>query len=44
MTRPVRAALPTILGRLGDIQVSGKVTWRPNIASRAVTGLRTSYE
>ena len=39
-----RAALPKILGRLGDIQVSGEVTWRPNIASRAVTGLRISYE
>jgi cytochrome P450 len=39
-----RAALPKILGRLGDIQVSGEVTWRPNVASRAVTGLRISYE
>jgi cytochrome P450 len=39
-----RAALPRILGRLGDIHVSGEVTWRPNIASRAVTGLRISYE
>jgi cytochrome P450 len=39
-----RAALPKILGRLGDIRVSGKVIWRPNIASRAVTGLRISYE
>jgi cytochrome P450 len=39
-----RAALPTILGRLGDIRVCGEVTWRPNIASRAVTGLRISYE
>src|SRR5689334_11367579 len=39
-----RAALPKILGRLGDIHVSGEVTWRPNIASRAVTGLRISYE
>ena len=39
-----RAALPKILGRLGDIRVSGEVTWRPNIASRAVTGLRISYE
>jgi hypothetical protein len=39
-----RAALPEILGRLGDIQVSGEVTWRPNIASRAVTGLRISHE
>jgi len=39
-----RAALPKILGRLGDIRVSGEVTWRPNIASRAVTGLRISHE
>ena len=39
-----RAALPKILGRLGNIRVSGEVTWRPNIASRAVTGLRISYE
>src|SRR6266480_270257 len=38
-----RAALPKILGRLGDIHVCGEVTWRPNIASRAVTGLRISY-
>jgi cytochrome P450 len=39
-----RAALPKILGRLGDIRVPEEVTWRPNIASRAVTGLRISYE
>jgi cytochrome P450 len=39
-----RAALPTILGRLGDIRVCGEVTWRPNIASRAVTGLRISHD
>jgi cytochrome P450 len=38
-----RVALPKILARLGDIRVAGKVTWRPNIASRAVTGLRISY-
>ncbi len=38
-----RAALPKILGRLGDIHVCGEVTWRPNIASRAVTGLRIGY-
>ena len=37
-------ALPMILGWLGDNQVSGEVTWQPNIASRAVTGLRISYE
>ena len=39
-----RVALPRILDRLGDIRVCGEVTWRPNIASRAVTGLRISYE
>jgi len=39
-----RAALPKVLGRLGDVRVCGEVTWRPNIASRAVTGLRISYE
>ena len=39
-----RAALPKILGRLGDIHVPGEVTWRPNIASRAVAGLRISHE
>ena len=39
-----RAALPKILGRLRDIRVSGEVTWRPNIASRAVTGLKISNE
>jgi cytochrome P450 len=39
-----RVALPRILDRLGDIRVPGDVTWRPNIASRAVTGLRISYE
>lgn len=37
-------ALSMILGWLGDNQVSGEVTWQPNIASRAVTGLRISYE
>lgn len=37
-------ALSMILGWLGDNQVSGEVTWPPNIASRAVTGLRISYE
>jgi len=35
-----RVALPQVLERLGDIRVLGDVTWRPNIASRAVTGLR----
>ena len=29
---------------LGDIHVPGEVTWRPNITSRAVTGLRISRE
>ena len=38
-----RVALPRILDRLGDIRVAGDVTWRPNIASRAVTGLRIGY-
>ena len=38
-----RVALPRILGRLGDIRVLGDVSWRPNIASRAVTGLRIGY-
>jgi cytochrome P450 len=39
-----RVALPKILGRLGDIRVPDQVSWRPNIASRAVTGLRIGYE
>jgi cytochrome P450 len=38
-----RVALPRILDRLGDIRVLGDVTWRPNISSRAVTGLRIGY-
>ena len=38
-----RVALPRILGRLGDIRVLGEVTWRPNISSRAVAGLRVGY-
>jgi cytochrome P450 len=38
-----RVALPKILGRLGGVRVLGDVTWRPNIASRAVTGLRVGY-
>jgi cytochrome P450 len=38
-----RVALPKILGRLGDIRVLGEVTWRPNVASRAVTGLRVGH-
>ena len=27
----------------GDLRVLGEVAWRPNIASRAVTGLRVGY-
>ena len=38
-----RVALPKILGRLGGVRVLGDVTWRPNIASRAVTGLRVGH-
>jgi cytochrome P450 len=38
-----RVALPKILGRLGGVRVLGDVTWRPNIASRAVTGLRIGH-
>src|SRR5262249_39722681 len=38
-----RVALPPILDRLDDIRVQGEVTWRPNIASRAVTSLRIGY-
>jgi cytochrome P450 len=38
-----RVALPQVLERLGDIRVLGDVTWRPNIASRAVTGLRVGH-
>jgi cytochrome P450 len=39
----VRVALPKVLDRLGDISILGDVTWRPNIASRAVTGLRVGH-
>jgi cytochrome P450 len=38
-----RVALPKILGRLGGVRVLGDVTWRPNIASRAVTSLRVGH-
>jgi len=38
-----RVALPKILGRLGGVRVLGDVNWRPNIASRAVTGLRVGH-
>jgi len=39
----VRVALPKVLDRLGDISILGDVTWRPNIASRAVTALRVGH-
>ncbi|HYZ23324.1 MAG TPA: cytochrome P450, partial [Rhodopila sp.] len=35
-----RIALPKILAWFPGIHVAGEVTWKPNIASRAVTGLR----
>jgi len=38
-----RVALPKVLDRLGDMRVTGEVTWRPNIASRAVTGLTVGH-
>lgn len=38
-----RVALPRILDRLGDISVPGEVTWRQNISSHAVTGLRIGH-
>lgn len=38
-----RVALPKVLGRLGGVRVLGDVAWRPNIASRAVTGLRVGH-
>lgn len=38
-----RVALPRVLARLGGVRVLGDVTWRPNIASRAVTGLRVGH-
>ncbi|HEX5304344.1 MAG TPA: cytochrome P450 [Streptosporangiaceae bacterium] len=38
-----RVALPKVLERLGGVRVLGDVTWRPNIASRAVTGLRVGH-
>ncbi len=38
-----RVALPKVLGRLAGLRVAGEVTWRPNIASRAVSGLRVGH-
>jgi cytochrome P450 len=38
-----RVALPKVLGRLGDIRVTDEVTWRPNIASRAVSELKVGH-
>ncbi|HEY2262710.1 MAG TPA: cytochrome P450 [Streptosporangiaceae bacterium] len=39
----VRVALPKVLDRLGDIRVTDEVTWRPNIASRAVSELKVGH-
>jgi cytochrome P450 len=38
-----RVALPKVLGRLAGLRVTGDVTWRPNIASRAVSGLKVGH-
>jgi cytochrome P450 len=38
-----RVALPKVLGRLAGFRVTGDVTWRPNIASRAVAGLKVGH-
>lgn len=38
-----RVALPKVVGRLAGLRVLGEVTWRPNIASRAVSGLRVGH-
>jgi cytochrome P450 len=38
-----RVALPKVLGRLAGLRVTGEVTWRPNIASRAVSELRVGH-
>jgi cytochrome P450 len=38
-----RVALPKVLGRLAGLRVTGEVTWRPNIASRAVSGLKVGH-
>jgi cytochrome P450 len=38
-----RVALPKILGRLAGLRVADEVTWRPNIASRAVSELKVGH-
>jgi cytochrome P450 len=38
-----RVALPKVLDRLAGFRVTGEVTWRPNIASRAVAGLTVGH-
>jgi cytochrome P450 len=38
-----RVALPKVLDRLAGLRVTGEVTWRPNIASRAVSGLTVGH-
>jgi cytochrome P450 len=38
-----RVALPKVLGRLAGLRVTGDVTWRPNIASRAVSELKVGH-
>ncbi len=38
-----RVALPKVLDRLAGLRVLGEVAWRPNIASRAVSGLRVGH-
>lgn len=38
-----RVALPKVLGRLAGLRVTGEVTWRPNIASRSVAGLKVGH-
>jgi cytochrome P450 len=38
-----RVALPKVVGRLAGLRVLGEVTWRPNIASRTVSGLRVGH-
>jgi cytochrome P450 len=38
-----RVALPKVLGRLAGFRVTDEVTWRPNIASRAVSELKVGH-
>jgi cytochrome P450 len=38
-----RVALPKVLDRLAGLRILGDVTWRPIIASRAVSGLRVGH-